>query len=159
MLMNSARTPGAPDTADAGPAPERTPARGSLIEVAALRGWRDRNRFVDLPYRLHRNDPNWVPPLRRDMHRLLDRSPHPFFDHREACFWLAWRDGVPVGRISAQINRLHLETHRDETGNFGLLEAVDDQAVFAALQRAAEDWLRERGMCRILRPYSVSVNG
>jgi hypothetical protein len=162
MLMNSPRmpwlTPGAPEAADAGPASERKPAKGSRIEVTALRGWRDRNRFVDLPYGLHRNDPNWVPPLRRDMHRLLDRRRNPFFDHGEACFWLAWRDGVAVGRISAQINHLHLETHRDETGNFGLLEAVDDQAVFAALQRVAENWLRERGMRRILGPYSLSMN-
>ena len=79
MLMNNAPTPGAPDTAYAGHAPERKPATSSPIEVIALRGRRDRNRFVDLPYRLHRNDPNWVPPLRRDMHRLLDRKRNPFF--------------------------------------------------------------------------------
>ena len=158
MVMNSARTPGEPDTAHAGPAPQRNQAKGSSIEVTALRGRRDRHRFVDLPYRLHRDDPNWVPPLRRDVHRVLDRRRNPFFDHGEACFWLAWRDGIPVGRISAQINHLHLETHRDETGNFGLLEAIDDQAVFAALQRAAENWLRERGMRRILGPYSLSMN-
>jgi hypothetical protein len=158
MVMNSARTPGEPDTAHAGPAPQRNLAKVSSIEVTALRGRRDRNRFVDLPYRLHRDDPNWVPPLRRDIHRVLDRRRNPFFDHGEACFWLAWRDGIPVGRISAQINHLHLETHRDETGNFGLLEAIDDQAVFAALQRTAENWLRERGMRRILGPYSLSMN-
>jgi hypothetical protein len=158
MLINNARTPGAPDIAYAPPAPERNAARGRPIEVTALRGRRDRHHFVDLPYRLHRGDPNWVPPLRRDIHRLLDRRRNPFFDHGEACFWLAWRDGIPVGRISAQINHLHLETHHDETGNFGLLEAIDDQAVFAALQHAAENWLRERGMRRILGPYSLSMN-
>ena len=158
MLTNSAHSLSAPDTTCADSATKRASAKSSPIEVNELRGWRDRKRFVDLPYRLHRNDPNWVPPLRRDVHRLLDRRRNPFFDHGEACFWLAWRDGVPVGRISAQINRLHLETHRDETGNFGLLEAIDDQAVFAALQRAAEDWLRERGMRRIVGPYSLSMN-
>jgi hypothetical protein len=158
MVMNNARIPGAPDTSHAGLARQRDLAKSSSIEVTALRDRRDRNRFVDLPYRLHRDDPNWVPPLRRDMHRLLDRRRNPFFDHGEACFWLAWRDGIPVGRISAQINHLHLETHRDETGNFGLLEAIDDEAVFAALQRAAENWLRQRGMRRILGPYSLSMN-
>jgi hypothetical protein len=160
--MNSSRiawpTSDAPDAFEASAARERNTAGAGRIEVTPLRGWRDRARFVDLPYRLHRNDPNWVPPLRRDVHRLLDRSRNPFFDHGEACFWLARRNGVPVGRISAQINHLHLATHRDETGNFGLLEAVDDQAVFAALQRAAENWLRERGMRRILGPYSLSMN-
>jgi hypothetical protein len=147
-----------PDAAEGSSSSERERVAGGRIEVTELRGRRDRNRFVDLPYRLHRNDPSWVPPLRQDVHRLLDRRRNPFFDHGEACFWLAWRDGVTVGRISAQINHLHLETHRDETGNFGLIEAVDDQAVFAALQRAAENWLRERGMRRILGPYSLSMN-
>jgi hypothetical protein len=151
-------TPGAPEAAGADPTQDRNPATGSRIEVKALRGRRDRKRFVDLPYRLRRDDPNWVPPLRKDVHRLLDRKRNPFFDHGEACFWLAWRDGKPVGRISAQINHRHLEAHRDETGNFGMIEAVDDQAVFAALQRVAENWLRERGMRRILGPYSLSMN-
>jgi hypothetical protein len=148
----------APDAEDASYPSGRQIIMAGPIVVRELRGRRDRNRFVDLPYRLHRNDPNWVPPLRQDVHRLLDRKRNPFFDHGEACFWLAWRDGVPVGRISAQINHRHLETHRDETGNFGLLEAVDDRAVFAALQDVAENWLRQRGMRRILGPYSLSMN-
>jgi len=128
------------------------------IEVIALRDRRDRARFVDFPYRLHRGDPHWVPPLRRDMRQLIDPRRNPFFDHGEAQFWLAWRDGEPVGRISAQINRLHLDTHRDETGNFGMLDAIDDPAVFAALLRQAEAWLRERGMRRVIGPYSLSMN-
>jgi hypothetical protein len=148
----------ASDIADAGSASQRELVADSRIEVTELRGRRDRKRFVDLPYRLHRNDPSWVPPLRQDVHRLLDRKRNPFFDHGEACFWLAWRGGVPVGRISAQINHRHLETHHDETGNFGLLEAIDDLPVFTALQRVAENWLRERGMRRILGPYSLSMN-
>jgi hypothetical protein len=148
----------ASDAAEGSSSSKRERVAGGRIEVTELRGRRDRNRFVDLPYRLHRSDPSWVPPLRQDAHRLLNRKRNPFFDHGEACFWLAWRDGIPVGRISAQINHRHLETHHDETGHFGLLEAVNDQAVFAALQRAAENWLRERGMRRILGPYSLSMN-
>jgi hypothetical protein len=128
------------------------------IEVIALRGARDRRSFVNLPYDLHRSDPNWMPPLRRDIRVLLDRRRNPFFDHGEAEFWLAWRDGKPVGRISAQINRLHLDTHRDETGNFGMLEAIDDPAVFKALLKTAERWVAERGMRRIVGPYNLSMN-
>jgi hypothetical protein len=137
-----------------GPRPVATGA----IEIVALRGRADRVRFVNLPYRLHRGDPNWVPPLRRDMRAIIDRRRNPFFDHGEAEFWLAWRNGEAVGRISAQINQLHLETHHDETGNFGMLEAIDDPAVFRALLGCAEEWLRERGMRRSVGPYSLSMN-
>ena len=138
-------------------AEHRSAGRGA-IEVIALRGAGDRRRFVSLPYDLHRDDPNWVPPLRRDIRVLLDRRRNPFFDHGEAEFWLAWRDGKPVGRISAQINRLHLEIHRDETGNFGMLEAIDDPGVFAALLETAERWVGERGMRRVVGPYNLSMN-
>src|SRR5581483_5690780 len=104
-----------------------------------LRGWRDRARFIDLPYRLHRGDPNWIPPLRGDVRRLLDRRRNPFSDHGEAGFWLAWRHGAPVGRISAQVNRLHLATHADKTGHFGMLEATDDAEIFGVLTETAEN--------------------
>jgi hypothetical protein len=144
--------PSAPAIAD------RRSDLGTAIAVTTLRGSGDRRRFIDFPYRLHRGDPNWIPPLRRDAQTLIDRRRNPFFDHGEAEFWLAWRNGKPVGRISAQVNRLHLETHHDETGNFGMLEAVDDPTVFGALLETAESWLRERGMRRVVGPYNLSMN-
>ncbi|HTZ80540.1 MAG TPA: dATP pyrophosphohydrolase [Stellaceae bacterium] len=128
------------------------------IRVAELQSRRDLKHFLDLPERIYARDPNWVAPLRREIRKLLDRQGNPFFDHGEACFWLAWRDGVPVGRISAQINHLHLERYHDATGHFGFLEAIDDPSVFAALLRAAEDWLRARGMQRVIGPASLSIN-
>lgn len=138
--------------------PPLTAGVAGRIEVIPLRGMQDRSLFIDLPYRLHKNNSNWVPPLRRDVRHLIDERRNPFFDHGEACFWLAWRNGKPVGRISAQINRLHLETHHDETGNFGLIDAVDDQAVFSALLDQAAGWLRARNMRRMIGPYSLSMN-
>lgn len=130
-----------------------TPIR--IVEVA---GSRDLREFLEFPHRLYRNDPNWVPPLHSEVRKLLDRRKNPFFDHGEMCLWLAKRDGETVGRISAQINRLHLDRHKDDTGNFGFLEAVDDQSVFQALLSTAEAWLKARGMKRILGPYSPSMN-
>ena len=148
----------ASEESDLGSPAPRQASEAARVDVRPLRGWRDRARFVALPYRLHRKDTNWVPPLRRDIHKSISRRHNPFFEHGDACFWLAWRNGVPVGRISAQINQLHLSIHRDETGNIGMLEAIDDPAVFAALLRTAEGWLRERGMRRVLGPYSLSIN-
>jgi len=128
------------------------------IRIAELRTRRDLRAFLDLPGTIHRNDPRWIPPLRSEIRKILDRRRNPFFDHGEACYWLAWRGGVPVGRISAQINRLHLDIHQDATGNFGFIEAIDDAAVFTGLLNTAERWLRERGMARVIGPYSLSIN-
>lgn len=118
----------------------------------------DLRRFLEVPHLVYRDDPHWVAPLHREVRKVLDRRRNPFFEHGEACYWLAYRGDTPVGRISAQVNRLHLETHKDSTGNFGFLEAVDDPAVFDALLGTAEAWLRERGLARILGPYSPSMN-
>jgi hypothetical protein len=128
------------------------------IRIAPVMSRRDIERFLDVPRRVYRDDPNWVPPLRQEMRKLLDRKRNPFFEHGEAAYWIARRGDEPVGRISAQVNRLHLDRYGDGTGNFGCFEAVDDPAVFHALLRTAEDWLTQRGMTRVLGPYSLTVN-
>jgi len=133
-------------------------AAASPVVVTPVVGSKDFGRFIDVPYRIYRDDPHWVAPLRMEMRKLFDVRKNPFFQHAEAAFWIATRDGVPVGRISAQINRLHLELHKDGVGNFGCLEAIDDPDVFRALLRQAESWLAERAMTKALGPYTVSVN-
>ncbi len=125
-----------------------------IVPVTTSRQWRD---FHHLPFKVYRDDPNWVAPL------LLERKFHfqpkhnPYFQHARAAFFLAHRAGEPVGRITAQIDQLHLERYNDATGHFGFIEAVDDAEVFAALLRAAEDWLRAEGMRRVIGPVSFSL--
>ena len=128
------------------------------MRVRPARDGKDLKRFIDLPYRLHARDPNWVPPLRRDVATLLDRSKNPFFDHADAQYYLAERDGVVVGRIAAIHNRLHNETHDDRVGFFGFFESTDDQGVAEALLDAAGGWLQQRGLDTIRGPASFSVN-
>ena len=82
---------------------------------------------------------------------------NPYFQHARAEFFLAYRGGEPVGRITAQIDQLHLERYHDATGHFGFIEAIDDQEVFAALLKAAEGWLRDQGMKRAIGPVSFSL--
>ncbi|HYM01701.1 MAG TPA: dATP pyrophosphohydrolase [Stellaceae bacterium] len=139
-------------------APRRGSATALDVRISEARDRRDLRRFLDVPYAVYRNDPNWIAPLRREILKILDRRRNPFFDHGEACYWIAWRGDRPVGRISAQINRLHLETHRDATGNFGFFEAIDDPGTISALLDTAEAWLKARGMSRVVGPYSLSIN-
>jgi GNAT superfamily N-acetyltransferase len=89
---------------------------------------------------------------------LLSRTKNPFFEHAEAEYFLAERDGAVVGRIAAIHNRLHNETHGDRVGFFGFFECIDDQSVADALFAAVADWLRPRGLDTLRGPVSFSVN-
>ncbi|HWL47410.1 MAG TPA: N-acetyltransferase [Sphingomonadaceae bacterium] len=121
----------------------------------------DRKAFVDLPWRLYARDPFWVPPLKAEVHGLLDPRKNPWFQHAEAQFFLARRGTKVVGRISAQIDSLVIAMPAEQgggagTGHWGMLEARDQEAA-TALIAAAEDWLRARGMTRAMGPFSLSV--
>ena len=125
-----------------------------IVPVQTKRHWHD---FHHLPFAIYQDDPNWVPPLLLERKFHFDPKHNPFFQHAQAAFFLATRDGAPVGRITAQIDRLHLERYQDATGHFGFIEAVDDPDVFAALLNAAEGWLRGQGMKRAVGPVSFSL--
>lgn len=121
----------------------------------------DRRAFVDLPFRLYPNDPNWVPPLKDEVQGLITPGKNPWFEHGEAQLFLAERHGRVIGRISAHIDRLALEQPISQgmgpgTGNWGMAEA-EDAATMAALIAAAEDWLRAKEMTRVLAPLSISI--
>ncbi len=113
-------------------------------------------RFLALPHH-STHDPSWIAPLDFEQRRRFSDHNH-FFRHARWSAWLAFRDDRPVGRISAQIDELHLQQHGDDAGYFGLFEAERDPAVISALFAAAENWLRDEGM-RIARgPFNLHIN-
>lgn len=121
----------------------------------------DRKVFVDLAFRLNRDDPNWVPPLRGEAYDAITPGNNPWFEHGEAQLFLAERAGQNVGRISAHLDHLALAQPPEQgmgpgVGNWGLLEAADE-ATAALLISTAEDWLRAKGMTRSLGPISLSI--
>src|SRR3990170_5394207 len=120
------------------------------IEILKVATAADRKAFVDLAWPLNAADPHWVPPLKSEVHGLIDRRKNPWFKHAEAAFFLAMRGGKAVGRISAQVDKLVLDMPEAQgggpgTGHWGMLEAADAQVASALLARA-EQWLRGRGM-------------
>lgn len=126
------------------------------VEPVASR--RDLREFIDLPYRLHRADPIWVPPLRMEQKSLLDRAHHPFWKHAEGEYFLARREGRVVGRIAAIVDRRHNEFHEDRVGFWGFFECEDDVDAARPLFEAAESWLRERGRDASRGPVNPSMN-
>ena len=128
----------------------------SDIIIRAVEDAADRKTFVDLAYSLNKDDPNWVPPLKTEVHGLIDARTNPWFEHAEARLFLAERDGKVVGRISAQVDQL-VQVHMGQgTGQWGMLEAVDEEVARALLHRA-ESWLRGRDMTRSMGPFSLSI--
>lgn len=127
------------------------------ITLEPVSGSDQLRHFLAVPARIYADDPHWIAPLNFEQKQRFSPK-RPFFDHARWEAWVAWRGGEPVGRISAQIDELHLQRYQDATGYFGMIEAIDDADVFAALFKAAEDWLRERGIQRVRGPYNLSVN-
>jgi GNAT superfamily N-acetyltransferase len=128
------------------------------LEVTAIGGGKAFREFISFPYELHRNDPMWVPPLRRDVRMLLSPEQNPFYEHATAQHFLARRGGRVVGRISAVENTLHNQVHKDKVGFFGFFESVNDAEVAARLFDAAAFWLRSRGLTVMRGPASPSMN-
>ncbi len=130
-------------------------AAPSIRPVASKR---DLKAFIELPYRLRRSDPQWVPPLRFERRQFLDREKNPWFRHAEAEFFLCERDGRPVGRITAHVDYRWDEFHGGHDGMFGFFDCEQDPDVAGALVEAAAGWLRERGRERMLGPMDFTMN-
>ena len=128
------------------------------VDVRPVRSRGDLMRFIKLPWRLYRNEPNWVPPLLSERRRHLDRSKNPFFEHAEAEYFLASRDGEPVGRISAHVDHRLNDVQQNAWGQFGFFECEDDPEAAGALLGAAERWLRERDRDRMVGPFDFTTN-
>ena len=128
------------------------------VEFTPVTTKRQREAWLRLPWRLYKDRSSWVPNLLMLQREVIDPKKNPFFQHGEAQLFLATRDGEPVGRISAAIDRDHNEQHGERTGFFGFFEAEDDAETVTGLLAATESWLSERGMASARGPLSFSIN-
>jgi GNAT superfamily N-acetyltransferase len=128
------------------------------VQVDRVQGRKDLDAFIKLPFRLYEGCEYWVPPIIADRKRFLDRSKNPFFEHGEAEYFLARRDGRVVGRITAQIDRHLHEFQSNSWGQFGFFECEDDQEAATALIDTAEAWVRAKGCDRLVGPFDFTTN-
>ena len=115
--------------------------------------------FIGLPPRLYARFPEYIAPLKMDREGALRPDKAAFFKHGEAQYWLAYRDGEAVGRISAQLDHAQPPGAFDDAGLFGCVDAIDDAEVIAALFETAEAWLRDKGRTKAMGPFLLSING
>ncbi len=126
------------------------------MEIRPVATRADLRRFVELPYRLYRHEPNWVPPLRSEQWAQFDAQRNPMLDHCDYALFLLW-ENEPIGRISAFVDRLAVEAWGQPIGLFGSFECADRSGKGARLLlQAASDWLRGRGMARMRGPWSFA---
>ena len=130
----------------------------SALRIVPVSNKADLAEFIRLPAAVFKDDPQWISPLFLERKIHLSPKHNPYFQHAKSQSWLAWRGDVAVGRISAQVDQMHLAQHHDATGFFGMLDAEDNQATFAALMATAEQWLAEQGMRRVRGPFNLSIN-
>jgi hypothetical protein len=128
------------------------------VSIRPVRTRRELKRFVKVPFRLHRNHPLWVAPLIFERMEFLHRGKNPYFEHAEAEYFIAERDGEPVGRITAQIDRNWDEVQGGSDAMFGFFETDEDPAVAGSLLETAAGWAAEKGRGRILGPMDFTTN-
>jgi hypothetical protein len=131
---------------------------GANLTVRRVVSGRDRRSFLELPYRLYKNDAHWVAPLRIAQKDILRVGKHPFYRTSDVEMFLAERDGRVVGRVMAILNRAHNEFHHEKAGEFGFFEVENDSEAAAALLDAARQWLRQSGAEVMRGPFNPSTN-
>jgi hypothetical protein len=128
------------------------------LNVLTVHDARTVKDWLAVPFTVFSGDPAWVPPLNFLEQRRVSRSHAPFFTFGNAELFLAYRADRPVGRISAQINRRHLEFHGDCCGHFGFFDCIDDPEAAQALVDAAAAWLCAGGCSSMVGPVNFSLN-
>ena len=128
-----------------------------LIRIEPVNDQAGLKKFVQFPAQVYRSDPAWVPPLHLERLNFFSEK-NPYFEHARWKGWVAYRGAMPVGRMSAQIDELHLARYNSRTGFFGSLEAEDSADVFQALFQTAEGWLQAEGMTTVQGPFNLSIN-
>ncbi|MHC4549047.1 MAG: N-acetyltransferase [Planctomycetota bacterium] len=126
------------------------------VEVRAVASRRERRLFRDLPARLHGAHPAFVPMLHLAFADLFDRRRNPFWREAQACEWLAWRGGAPVGRVGACRDPALAQVAG--CGAVGFFDAAEDPEAAAALFGAAQRWLAERGCRRARGPLNYTIH-
>jgi hypothetical protein len=128
------------------------------LTIKTVQNKKQLKEFIRLAWKINAGDPNWVPPLMMDRLKVLDKVKNPFFQHSEAEYFLAYRNGEIVGRIAAITNQNHNDFHEDNAGFFGFLEGINDPEVFQTLLNEAKNWLKKKGKDFMMGPMNPSTN-
>jgi ribosomal protein S18 acetylase RimI-like enzyme len=126
------------------------------VQIKEVTTRKDLNAFIHFPFTLYRDNPYWVPNLVSDDRNTLRQDKNPAFETCQARYWLAYRDGVMVGRVAAILNHPHIEKWGQRYMRFGWLDFIDDPQVTSALLQTVEAWAKESGMTAVHGPLGFT---
>jgi GNAT superfamily N-acetyltransferase len=130
----------------------------SDLTVAPVQTRHEMREFIKFPWRVYAGDPHWVPPLLLERKRFFDPRHNPFFQHAEAAYFVARRNGAICGTIAACVDHNYIRFQNEQAGLFGFFEVQRDYDAAARLLDAARDWLRQQGMHVLRGPFNFSTN-
>jgi GNAT superfamily N-acetyltransferase len=128
------------------------------VQVTPVSNRKELTQFVEFPFRLYSNDPNWVPPLVEERLDFFDHRKNPFFEHAREQLFIARRNDEIVGVVGAVVDENHNAVHNEKMGAFGFFDCIDDQTVATALVQCAEEWVRAQGMNLMRGPLNFTTN-
>lgn len=127
-----------------------------MIQIRAVKTKKELKQFIHLPFQLHKNHKEWLPPLIDDEWKVFDKTKNHSFEHCDTIMLLAEKDGVVVGRIMGIVNHFYNETHEENSVRFGFPDCINDEAVFDALLNEIKAWGKDKGCDKIVGPIGFS---
>ena len=128
------------------------------IEIITVERESELKDFIGLPWRIYAGYSKWVPPLKKEVRRMLDPRKHPFWEFSERILFLARRGSETVGRIAGIIDYHYNQFHKEKMGIWGFFECAADPEAAAALFSSVETWALQKGMTFLRGPLSPSMN-
>jgi hypothetical protein len=128
------------------------------VTIRKVENKQDFKAFFEFPWTIHKDNPNWVPPLKSIRRETLDKKKNPAWEYLEGDYYAAWRGDQIVGTIAAFVNYRHNEYHGEHVSWFGFFESINDPDVATALLNTAIEWGKSRAYDAIRGPQSFTTH-
>lgn len=127
------------------------------VNVVNLHSKKEINDFVMFPFSLYKGVSQWVPPFISDMKLMLNQKKHPFYEHSEAEYYIAWQNNEIVGRLGVMENKPFNKVHETKKAQFYFFDSIDDQNVVQNLFERGFEWCKKRDLDTIVGPKGLSA--
>jgi hypothetical protein len=129
-----------------------------MLKIEVVRSKQDLNDFVDLPWTIYKDYPNWIPPLKNEVKEILNTEKNPFWEHARHELFLVRDNNKTVGRIVAIVDDNHNNFHQDKIGFFGFYESINNFEVAKLLYDNTKKWLQDNRKDTMRGPLNPSQN-